>query len=257
MIHNLGTHTVQMDGSGESEQQRERFIRRAEELAVDAEKRVPSWVRPRDPESVLPVVLAILTAMALQVAIPKTYTVVPRWPLLLLEALLLLALVAINPRVMTRRMGVGRYVTWGLLAAITVDNTLSAVLLDVRIISGEVSNMAAILLGSGAAIFVTNIIVFGIWYWEFDRGGPLARHEGERPYPDFMFPQMATPDVAKPNWRPTFIDYLYVSVTNVMAFSPTDTMPLARWAKMLMTVQAMVALSTAALVISRAVNVLG
>ena len=80
---------------------------------------------------------------------------------------------------------------------------------------------------------------------------------GERPYPDFMFPQMTTPNVAKPDWRPTFVDYLYVSVTNVMAFSPTDTMPLARWAKTMMTVQAMVALSTAALVISRAVNVLG
>jgi hypothetical protein len=72
-----------------------------------------------------------------------------------------------------------------------------------------------------------------------------------------MFPQMTTPNVAKPNWRPTFVDYLYVSVTNVMAFSPTDTMPLARWAKVMMTVQAMVALSTAGLVIARAVNVLG
>ena len=195
--------------------------------------------------------------MALQMAIPRSYTVVPRWPLLLLEGLLLVALLAINPRVMTRRTRLGRNATWVLLAAITIDNTLSAVLLDVRIVTGEVSNNAAILLGSGAAIFVTNIIVFGIWYWELDRGGPFARHEGERPYPDFMFPQMTTPNVAKPDWRPTFVDYLYVSVTNVMAFSPTDTMPLARWAKAMMTVQAMVALSTAALVISRAVNVLG
>ena len=195
--------------------------------------------------------------MALQVAIPRSYTVVPRWPLLLLEGLLLVALLAINPRVMTRRTRMGRNATWVLLGAITLDNTLSAVLLDVRIISGEVSNKASVLLGSGAAIFVTNIIVFGIWYWELDRGGPFARHEGERPYPDFMFPQMTTPKVAKPDWRPTFVDYLYVSVTNVMAFSPTDTMPLARWAKVMMTLQAMVSLSTAALVISRAVNVLG
>ena len=193
----------------------------------------------------------------MQVAIPRNYTVVPRWPLLVLEGLLLVALLAINPRVMTRRTRFGSYLTWVLLGAITLDNTLSAVLLDARIISGEVSNNAAVLLGSGAAIFVTNIIVFGIWYWELDRGGPFARHEGERPYPDFMFPQMATPNVAKPDWRPTFVDYLYVSVTNVMAFSPTDTMPLARWAKAMMTLQAMVALSTAALVISRAVNVLG
>jgi hypothetical protein len=218
---------------------------------------IPSWLTRGDPESVYPALVAVLAAMALQVAIPKSYTLVPRWPLLVLEGLLLLSLLAINPLVMTRRTRFGRSATWVLLAAITVDNTLSAVLLDVRILTGDVSNDAAVLLGSGAAIFVTNIIVFGIWYWELDRGGPFARHFGERPYPDFMFPQMTTPHVAKPDWRPTFVDYLYVSVTNVMAFSPTDTMPLARWAKMMMTVQAMVALSTAGLVIARAVNVLG
>ena len=246
-----------MDDSPESHQPHEGLIRRAEQLAVDADKRVPSWLRAGDPESSLPVLIAVLSAIALQIAIPKSYTLVPRWPLLVLEVLLLVVLLVINPLAMSRRTQLGRYATWVLLTAITVDNTLSAVLLDVRIISGEVSNKAAVLLGSGAAIFVTNIIVFGIWYWELDRGGPFARHMGERPYPDFMFPQMTTPNVAKPDWRPTFVDYLYVSVTNVMAFSPTDTMPLARWAKTMMTIQALVALSTAALVISRAVNVLG
>lgn len=246
-----------MNGSPESDLPRERLLRFAQELTADAERRVPAWVRHGDPESAIPVRLAVLAVMAQQIAIPRGYTVVPRWPLLVLEALLMVALLAINPRVMSRRTRVSRYATWVLLAAITIDNTASAILLDIRIITGEVSNDAAILLGSGAAIFVTNIIVFGIWYWELDRGGPFARHVGERPYPDFLFPQMATPHVAKEDWRPTFVDYLYVSVTNVMAFSPTDTMPLARWAKMLMTVQAMVALSTAALVISRAVNVLG
>lgn len=112
------------------------------------------------------------------------------------------------------------------------------------------------LLGSGAAIFITNIIAFGIWYWELDRGGPFARGTAQRPHPDFMFPQMANPELAPKDWRPKFLDYLYVSVTNVMAFSPTDTMPLARWAKVMMTLQAMVAVSTLALVFARAVNVL-
>jgi hypothetical protein len=246
-----------MDGSQESDHPHEGLARRAEQLAVDADRRLPSWLRAGDPESALPVLFAVLAAIALQVAIPKTYTLVPRWPLLVLEALLLIVLLVINPLVVSRRTRIGRYATWALLAAITIDNTLSAILLDVRIISGEVSNKAEILLGSGAAIFVTNVIVFGIWYWELDRGGPFARHTGEQPYPDFMFPQMTTPNVAKPDWRPTFVDYLYVSVTNVMAFSPTDTMPMTRWAKAMMTVQAMVSLSTAALVISRAVNVLG
>ncbi|WP_163685599.1 hypothetical protein [Mycolicibacterium gadium] len=217
----------------------------------------PSWSGPTNPESVLPVVVAILTAMALQLWIPKGYTLLPRWPLLVLEVLLLVVLLGINPFVMRRRTLLGRCSAWMLLTAIAIDNTLSAIVLDISIITGRVSNDAAVLLGSGAAIFVTNIIVFGILYWELDRGGPFARHAGERPYPDFMFPQMASPDVAKPNWRPTFVDYLYLSFTNVLAFSPTDTMPLARWAKLLMTVQAMVALSVAGLVIARAVNVLG
>lgn len=204
----------------------------------------------------MPVLIAVVSVMASQLAIPKDYTLVPRWPLVVLEGLLLLALLAINPRVMTRRTRFGRYTTWVLLAAITLDNTLSAVVLAFGILSGDESNDAAVLLGSGASIIVTNVIVFGIWYWELDRGGPFARRAGERPYPDFLFPQMTTPHVAEPDWRPTFIDYLYVSVTNVMAFSPTDTMPLARWAKMMMTVQAIVALGTAGLVIARAVNVL-
>ncbi|WP_156425294.1 hypothetical protein [Mycobacterium sp. GA-1285] len=218
--------------------------------------RAPAWLRRGDPESTMPVLIAVVAVMALQLAIPKNYTLVPRWPLVLLEGLLLLALLVINPRVMTRRTRFGRYATWVLLAAITLDNTLSAVVLAVGILSGDESNDAAVLLGSGASIIVTNVIVFGIWYWQLDRGGPFARHAGERPYPDFLFPQMTTPHVAEPDWRPTFVDYLYVSVTNVMAFSPTDTMPLARWAKMMMTVQATVALGTAGLVIARAVNVL-
>jgi len=172
---------------------------------------------------------------------------------------LLAVLLWLNPIRLTRSTVFGKYASWVLLGAITIDNTLSAIVLDTRILSGQVSNDAGLLLGSGAAIFITNIIAFGIWYWELDRGGPFARRAGVTPYPDFMFPQM-DPDTAKlvkPGWRPTFIDYLYVSLTNAMAFSPTDTMPLARWAKMMMAVQSLVAVTTIALVIARAVNVLG
>jgi hypothetical protein len=205
------------------------------------------------------VLVALLVAITLQLVISQNYTIVPRWPLIILEVLLLLVLVTLNPVRLTRSTVVGKCTSLVLLFAITADNTLSAIVLNARIISGEVSNDAALLLGSGAAIFVTNIIAFGIWYWELDRGGPFARRAGSRAYPDFLFPQM-DPDTAKlskPGWRPTFVDYLYVSFTNVLAFSPTDTMPLARWAKMLMAVQSLVALTTAGLVIARAVNVLG
>jgi uncharacterized membrane protein len=237
----------------------EEFAKRAERIASGAEHHIPSWLRPGDPESRLPVLFALVAVICLQLAIPKSYTVVPRWPLIGLELLLIAVLLWLNPLRLTRSTRIGKHATWILLAAITLDNTLSAVLLDIRILSGEVSNKAAVLLGSGGAIFVTNIIVFGIWYWELDRGGPFARRAGEQPYPDFMFPQM-DPDTAKlvkPGWRPTFLDYLYVSLTNAMAFSPTDTMPLARWAKGMMAVQSLVSVTTIALVIARAVNVLG
>jgi hypothetical protein len=248
-----------MDTTPEPSSPVEEFVKRAERLASGAEHRIPSWLRPGDPESRLPVLFALIAVIGLQLGIPKSYTVVPRWPLIGLELLLLAVLTWLNPLRLTNATRLGRSATLVLLAAITLDNTLSAALLDIRILSGEVSNKAAVLLGSGGAIFVTNIIVFGIWYWELDRGGPFARRAGEQPYPDFMFPQM-DPDTAKlvkPGWRPTFLDYLYVSLTNAMAFSPTDTMPLARWAKGMMAVQSLVAVTTIALVIARAVNVLG
>jgi hypothetical protein len=100
------------------------------------------------------------------------------------------------------------------------------------------------------------VIVFGLWYWELDRGGPSARHDPHHREPDFLFPQMATPGAARPDWAPGFLDYLYVSFTNATAFSPTDTMPLTPLAKGLMGVQSAASLLTVALVAARAVNIL-
>lgn len=105
-------------------------------------------------------------------------------------------------------------------------------------------------------IYLTNIIAFGIWYWQFDRGGPADRADGLSPYPDLLFPQMTQSHLARTDWEPQFGDYLYVSLTNATAFSPTDTMPLTLWAKLLMGLQSAVALSTTALVIARVVNIL-
>lgn len=232
------------------------FVERTHRLTSNAEHHVPSWLRPGAPENRLPVIFAILGAVVLQWAVPKQYTVVPRWPLIAMELLLVVVLMIINPLRMSRETTVGKWAMTALTAAITADNTTSAVVLDIHILSGRVSNDAGLLLGSGAAIFITNIIVFGIWFWELDRGGPFARLAGDNPYPDFQFPQMSDPQNAAPGWRPTFVDYLYVSYTNVVAFSPTDTMPLSRWAKGMMTLQSMVSISTTALVIARAVNVL-
>jgi uncharacterized membrane protein len=100
------------------------------------------------------------------------------------------------------------------------------------------------------------VVVFALWFWELDRGGPVVRGQGLRAFPDFLFPQMQAGDLVSADWEPTFLDYLYVSFTNVTAFSPTDTLPLSRWAKLLMMLQATMSVLLVVLVIARAVNVL-
>jgi uncharacterized membrane protein len=102
----------------------------------------------------------------------------------------------------------------------------------------------------------TNNIAFALLYWEFDDGGPVQRAKGLPDHPDLAFPQQLNPELAKPGWRPEFLDYLYVSITNLMAFSPTDTMPLSRTAKMLMVWESVVSFATMAVVLARAVNIL-
>jgi len=115
---------------------------------------------------------------------------------------------------------------------------------------------AAPLLLLGGAIWLTNVIVFALWYWEFDRGGPVARAHAHRDHPDFLFPQMQAPEFATDDWEPGFADYFYLSFTNATAFSPTDVLPMTAWTKMTMLVQSVVSLTTVALVIARAVNIL-
>ena len=230
-----------------------------QKLGAEAEKleqRVPAWLRPTAPENRIPVAVAILAAVALQLSVPDKYTLGPRWLIPALEVVLLAVLVVINPIRLSRSTTFGRYASLAMVVAITLDNGFSAGFLDKAILTGAASDDAPALLGSGAAIYLTNIIAFGVWYWELDRGGPFARASATTPYPDFLFPQMSDPDRAPMHWEPRFFDYLYVSFTNVVAFSPTDTMPLSRWAKALMTVQSVIALSTISLVIARAVNVL-
>ncbi|MBV8930090.1 MAG: hypothetical protein JO152_13290, partial [Mycobacteriaceae bacterium] len=153
------------DITGRPREPREDLIRVAEHLAKEAEQYVPPWLRPGNAESRWPVLVALSTAIVMQRVIPERYTVVPRWPLVVLEVLLLLVLLIIILVRLTNSTRVGRGTSFVLLAAITADNTASAVILDYHIISGTVSNDAALLLGSGAAVFITNITVFGIWYW--------------------------------------------------------------------------------------------
>jgi hypothetical protein len=217
---------------------------------------VPAWLRPTDAENRIPAGLAIAVAITMQYLIPDKYGLHPRWMLPTLEVVLLIVLTILNPVRLTRRTTLGRYAALLVVAVITIDNAFSAILLDHDILTSRASHDPVGLLASGAAIYLTNMIAFGLWYWEIDRGGPFARTEGSDPHPDFLFPQMSSPELAPEDWEPRFLDYLYISFTNVVAFSPTDVLPLTRGVKALMAVQSAVALSTVALVVARAVNIL-
>ncbi len=216
----------------------------------------PMWQEATEGENRLPVAAVIALAIVLQITLPDNLALRPNWLLPSLEGALLIGLVAANPRRIDRESRLLRTTSLVLIAAITVGNAWSAGHLIRGLIKGSLGANAGPLLASGAAIYVTNIILFGLGYWEFDRGGPVARLQGRNPYPDFMFPQMTAPNLAPPDWRPEFIDYLYLSFTNATAFSPTDVLPLTRWTKVLMGVQAGVSLGTVALVVARAVNIL-
>jgi len=197
----------------------------------------------------------VLAALALNLALPEKLTLGPTWLVPSVEGLLLAALVLTTPR-RTADEGPGRrWAALGLIALVSIANTSSLVLLVHFLLQGGKANGHQLILSS-IVIWLTNVIIFGLWYWELDRGGPGERAADHPRTPDFLFPQMVTPDVGPPAWRPNFVDYLYVSFTNATAFSPTDTMPLTPWTKVLMLVQSLASLITVALVAARAVNIL-
>ena len=242
------------------------WIRRAEEAADQGVEtathgaqsaHLPAWLRRTHGEPRWPVTLAVIVAIALQLLLPDRETLPLRWLLPALEGALLAGLIVANPVRIGARSRFVQPASLLLVLLITVANAASAVLL-VRVIleSRGGSNNPQGLLATGAAIWLTNVIAFALWYWEFDRGGPVERARGTSPYPDLSFPQMVSPELAAPGWEPRFPDYLYLAFTNATAFSPTDVMPLARWAKLTMMLQSAVSLVLAALVIARAVNIL-
>jgi len=203
----------------------------------------------------LPVVALVAAAIVLQLVLPSDLVPHPIWLFPAIEGALMVALTIANPVRINRTSTALRTASISLIALISLANAWSSAKLIVALINGTITS-AAELLARGASVYGTNIIVFALWFWELDRGGPVARTSGTDRYPDFLFPQMTTPGVADPAWRPNVLDYFYVSFTNATAFSPTDTMPLTRWAKMLMLLQSVVALLTVAFVIARAVNIL-
>jgi hypothetical protein len=215
----------------------------------------PQWVRPTEGEPLWPVALAVVAAAGLQLAVPARLALHPRWLLPSLVLGLLIVLAAVKPA--NVRQGSALVQIAGLLLVIIAAfaNAFSAVKLIQELLQGKAGDNPTALLGVGAAVYITNVIVFALWYWAFDRGGPRGRAHPASTPPDFLFPQMTVPELF-PGWRAEFGDYLYLAFTNATAFSPTDTLPTSRWSKMTMMLQSAIALLIAALIIARVVNVL-
>ena len=215
--------------------------------------------------------LAVLAILGLYVTLPNALTFGPTWVLPVLTLALLLPLTLVAPHRHGNEYGWQRPVSLVMIALINIANAISLYLLVEYLLHGGKAGGDELLIAS-IKIWLTNVLIFALWYWELDRGGPGARRRKHKArggaddrdavpiakLPDFLFPQMQmkAADGGPLRWHARFVDYLYVSFTNATAFSPTDTLPLTPWAKLLMLVQALVSLLTVALVAARAVNIL-
>lgn len=216
----------------------------------------PAWRRVTPGEHRWPAAVAIAAMITLQFNVPTRFSLLGWWVLPAMEAVILVAIVIVNPMRISTFSRVVRRLSLTLIALASAANGWAAAYLVTGLVRGTEGRNAESLLVVGGNIWVTNILIFSLWYWELDRGGPGARAQAMQPLPDFVFPQMTSPQLAHPDWEPTFGDYLYLAITNATAFSPTDTLPFSRWSKVTMGIQSLVSLTTGALIIARAVNIL-
>jgi uncharacterized membrane protein len=197
----------------------------------------------------------VIGAIALQLLLPPRLTAGPSWLLPVLEAMLLVTLGILTPRHLVGEHRTRRRLMLVLTGIVSLANVISLALLTHQLLHHRVVDGRRLII-SGVLIWLTNVLIFSLWYWESDRGGPGLRAGGQDDEPDFLFPQMNDDRIQPAGWRPQFIDYLYLSLTNAMALSPTDTLPLTPMAKSVMGLQSLVSLVTIGLIVSRAVNIL-
>ncbi len=204
-----------------------------------------------------PMACTLVLAMAVPLLLPPRFSLGPPWAVPALEALLLVAIIIIDRGRIDRRSAVGRVLSLVLVTVLIVDAIgVSGGLVVDLIEGGPETNSAADLLKTGFLVWLYTIIAFTLLYWVLDGGGPEERFLAPPQFPDLAFPQQLSPQVARPGWHPEFFDYLYLGFTAATALSPTDVMPLARWGKLAMTVQAVGSIMILGLVIARAVNIL-
>ena len=206
------------------------------------------------PEPRWPASLALLACVGLYMILPNRLTVGPRWLLPILIALPLIPLSARRHRHPDESPHIRR-MTLSLIGLVTLANITSMALLVHHLLSAQVTH-GRNLIYSAVAVWLTNVIVYGLWFWEIDRGGPHLRAGGPEQLPDIQFPQMENPQFAPKGWRPRFTDYLYTSFANGTSFAPADAMPLTLKAKTLFLTESIVSLVTIAIVAARAVNIL-
>jgi hypothetical protein len=213
--------------------------------------------------------LAILAAVALYVTLPPRLIIGPSWvaPVLVLILLIPLSIFAPRRHSETRKT---RFWSIVIIAIVNFFNLASVLLLIASFFEPAkiAEHHAGLLLRTGAQIWFTNILVFSLWFWEIDGDGPDARAHAnaatEFSNADFLFPQMqmsiasgGAPTCIDPLWKPQFFDYFYLAFTNATAFSPADVMPLSVWAKALMGAEALISLITIAIVLARAISLIG
>ncbi|MFD0340334.1 hypothetical protein ACFVH0_16910 [Streptomyces sp. NPDC127117] len=204
-----------------------------------------------------PMAGAVIAAAVLTLLLPDELRLGPRWALPLAEGLLLVALIAGDPVRISRRSAAMRGVSIALVSVLACGAIWStAQLIDDLIHGGTETNSADALLQAGGSVWISSVLTFSLLYFELDSGGAAARAHHMPTTPDLAFPQHLSPEVRPAHWRPRYIDYLYLGLTNSTAFSPTDVMPLAPWAKIVMAIQSLVSLVILGLIIARAVNVL-
>ena len=213
----------------------------------------------RVPESYTWPLAAIAVVIVPQLAVPGRDRIGPPLfvPLIEIGVFVIMAAIAARPGPVPRR---ARPLILVLFAVLVVANaTAAGRLVSLVLDNGRVNGMALTasrLLVAGFLVIITNVITFGLLYWQLDGGGPAGRLADPAPEPDFQFPQMTDAVAIARTWRPEFPDHLYLAYTNVLAFSPTDAMPLTHRAKALMALQSLISIAVLAVVLARVINIL-
>ena len=203
-----------------------------------------------------PPLIAIIVILGIYILIPKEVQALPNWVVPALASLLVIPLVILNPTRLSKETSWSRGISIALVILLAAANQITVVFLIGQLLNGHAKGTDVLL--TALQVWISTVIAFGLLYWELDRGGPVARRDPQlwaATNADFRFPQNDGPAVTGA-WRPTFLDYAYIALTNMMAFSPTDAMPMTVRAKLVMGYQAITGFVLLALVISRAVNIL-